>query len=71
MKKALLLLKISFFILGFAAVLLYFYVLNILQTPITVDDPKLVQIESGASLAKIARTLRQNGLIEKDFYFIF
>lgn len=70
MKKALLFLKISFFILGFAAVLLYFYVLNILQTPITVDSPKLVQIESGASLAKIARTLRQNGLIEKDFYFI-
>jgi UPF0755 protein len=70
MKKALLLLKISFFILGFAAVLLYFYVLNILQTPMTVDAPKLVQIESGASLAKIARTLRQNGLIKKDFYFI-
>ena len=70
MKKALLLLKISFFILGFAAVLLYFYVLNILQTPMAVDAPKLIQIESGASLAKIARTLRQNGLIKKDFYFI-
>lgn len=70
MKKALLLLKISFFILGFATVLLYFCILNILQTPMKVETPKLIQIESGASLTKIARTLQQNGLIEKDFYFI-
>lgn len=70
MKKALLLIKITSFILVLAAALLYVYVLNILQTPIPVTEPKLIQIQSGAPLNKIARILQDNKLIQKDYHFI-
>lgn len=70
MKKALLLIKITSFILVLAAALFYVYVLNILQTPMPVSEPKLIQIQSGASLQNIARVLQDNQLVQKDYHFI-
>ena len=70
MKKVLFLLKISGFILGLGTALFYGCVLHILQTPQTVEQPKLIQIHSGESLVSIAEMLHRNGLIEKEIYFI-
>lgn len=70
MKKVLLTIKIAGFICGLAAALLYGYVLNVLQTPMPVDAPKIVQIKSGESLRNIARNLQQNGLVQKDWQFV-
>ncbi|MBR6355293.1 MAG: endolytic transglycosylase MltG [Alphaproteobacteria bacterium] len=70
MKKALLPIKIMGFVIGLAAALFYGYVMYILQTPMPVDEPKLVQIKNGASLKNIAQVLQENGLIQKDIYFV-
>lgn len=70
MKKALLPIKIMGFVIGLAAALFYGYVLNVLQTPMVVDEPKIIQIKSGASLKNIAQLLQDNGLVQKDIYFV-
>lgn len=70
MKKALLPIKIMCFVIGLAAALFYGYVLSVLQTPMPVDAPKMIQIKNGDSLKNIARNLQENGLVQKDLYFI-
>lgn len=70
MKKALLPIKIMGFVIGLALALFYGYVMNVLQTPMLVDAPKIIQIKSGESLKNIARILQDNGLVAKDWQFI-
>ncbi|MBR6356193.1 MAG: endolytic transglycosylase MltG [Alphaproteobacteria bacterium] len=67
MKKLLLL----WAIIGVAAAFLYVVVNDIIYTPQTVSEPIIVQVKRGDSLAAIAAMLRQNGLIDKDAYFIW
>ena len=70
MKKALLPIKIMGFVIGLATALFYGYVMNVLQTSMSVDEPKIIQIKSGESLKNIARILQDNGLVAKDWQFI-
>ena len=70
MKKTLLSIKIAGFICGLAAAFFYGYALNVLQTPMPVDEPKIIQIKSGTSLKKIAQILQENGLVQKDWQFV-
>ena len=49
---------------------MYFKATSVLYTPQKLTEPKIIQIESGASLKKIAQVLQQNGIIENEFYFI-
>lgn len=66
MKKLLLL----WAIIGVAAAFLYVLGNNIVHTPQKIAEPLIIQIKRGDSLAQIAATLQQNGLVEKDIYFI-
>ncbi|MBQ9271759.1 MAG: endolytic transglycosylase MltG [Alphaproteobacteria bacterium] len=70
MKKVLLTIKIVSFICGLSAALLYAYIIHLLKTPMPVDEPKIIQIQNGDSLTKIAQTLYENDLILKKNYFI-
>lgn len=70
MKKVLLTIKLASFICGLSAVLLYGYIMHSIKTPMPVDEAKIIQIRSGDSLAKIAQTLYENGLISSAYFFI-
>ncbi len=67
MKKLLLL----WAIIGVAAAFLYILGNNIINTPQKVAEPLIIQVKRGDSLATIATMLRQNGLIDKDAYFVW
>ena len=70
LNKVLAAVQIMFVLFVLAAALLYFKAVDVIQTPHGVNEPKIIQIRSGDSLNTIARTLKQNDLIENEFYFI-
>lgn len=67
MKKLLLLLSI----IGVAAAFLYVLGNSIVYTPQKVAEPLIIQVKRGDSLTTIATMLRQNGLIDKEVYFVW
>ncbi len=67
MKKLLLLLSI----IGVAAAFLYVFCNSIVYTPQKVAEPLIIQVKRGDSLAAIATMLRQNGLVDKEAYFVW
>ena len=67
MKKLLLLLSI----IGVAAAFLYVFGNSIVYTPQKVAEPLIIQVKRGDSLTTIAKMLRQNGLIDKEAYFVW
>lgn len=67
MKKLLLLLSI----IGVAAAFLYVLGNSIVYTPQKVTEPLIIQVKRGDSLTTIATMLRQNGLIDKEVYFVW
>lgn len=69
-KKVLLAVQIMFMLFVPAAALLYFYAVDVINTPQKIDEPKIINIKSGASLTSIAQTLKKDGIIAKEQYFI-
>lgn len=67
MKKLLLLLSI----IGVAAAFLYVFGNSIVYTPQKVAEPLIIQVKRGDSLTAVATMLRQNGLIDKEAYFVW
>ncbi len=67
MKKLLLL----WAVVGVAAAFLYVLGNNIINTPQKVSEPLIIQVKRGDSLTTIATMLQQNGLIDKDIYFVW
>lgn len=70
MKKVLRFVQISALLLGTAAALFYMHIREVFNTPVTVSEPKIIEIPHGSSLPKIAEILRHNGLVRHEFYFI-
>jgi len=69
-KKVLLAVQIMFMLFVPAAALFYFYAVDVINTPQKIDESKIINIKSGASLASIAQTLKKDGIIAKEQYFI-
>ncbi len=67
MIKKLLLLWLT---IGVATAFLYVYAADIVKSPHKVAEPLIIQIKRGNSLNEIATMLRQNGLIDKEVYFV-
>lgn len=70
LKKVLSAVWIIVILLILSAVLLYFKTTSVLHTALPLEEPKIIQIENGASLKKIAYVLQQNGVIKNELYFI-
>lgn len=66
MKKLLL----FWLLFGITAAFIYFEALKIVNTPIEVNEDKIILIPVGATPAKIADILAENNLIKEKWYFI-